>query len=165
MNSRRYIVFGAPGAGKSTLLSCLPRHDRCVAIDLENIGGKEDYSLPEAKQTERNKRKDFLFSLQHIDFRTPLFVGCADVDPRDFPKDFKVVLLHHPNHDGYMAWVKKRDTLWPEKAGQAYTEMYEHMARFEHSGRYDFKLNPSDHADQPDELAKHLWKLINLPRV
>ena len=160
MTSSCYIIFGAPGSGKSTLLSYLPRFGHCSAIDLENIGGKENYDLPEAEQHQRNKRKAFLQHLTQTDFRSPLFIGCADIDPQSFPPQSKVILLHHPNLDHYLAWVGKRDMQRPEKAGQDYEGMHGHISRFQKAGSYHFSINPFEYEGRIDEMARHVWSMI-----
>lgn len=156
-----FLVFGAPGAGKSTLLRTLPKHGRCTAIDLENIGGIENYKLGPPFQTEKRKRLHFLSLLQDVDFKVPLFVGAADLAPREFPKGYEVIFLHHADKAAYHDWVQERDQRQPDKAGQGHLEMYDHMSTYKKNHRPKLDFDPSLFRGEADRFAIAIWDQID----
>ena len=158
----RFIVFGAPASGKSTLLNYLPQHGYCTSIDLENVGGKEaNYEVPLDQRNETLKRLCFLRALINVDFQKPLFVGSADIDAAAFPQGWKVIVLHHQNREGYLAWAKRRDEPRPDKSGQKYEEMHGHLTSYIERTGPSLIFDPSDYQNRPDDLAIEVWKKID----
>jgi len=155
-----YMIYGPPGAGKSTLLQHLPQQGRCVAIDLELVGVTGFNKGPGTLEIARAARRALVRQLTQIDYRAPLFFGCANLGPEDFPADSRIIYLHHPDFEHYMAWADMRNRLQPNAANQDYAGMHAHMTRHMEEGMYDFVIQPAEYPGRPDEMARHVWSLV-----
>ncbi|RBP39102.1 hypothetical protein DES53_110126 [Roseimicrobium gellanilyticum] len=161
MKAKKYLIVGPPGAGKSTLLSWLPSYGICTVVDLENIGGKENYALPTAQQHERNKRVQFLEILEKTDFKHPLFVGCADLDPNPLVTRFEIIFLFHSDKEQYLSWVEKRNLARGDKRGQSEEINYGHMLNFRARQKHKFEFEPARFKGNPGKLASAVWQEID----
>lgn len=116
MEKKRIAIFGPPGVGKSTLIK-FAKNKGILAFDFENFSNEGRLSRARGifKKTEK---------------RQALF-GAADLQPKDFPSDVKLVLILPPKNI-YLERLRERDEMSPHKKGQGGPRVYEGCKKFSH---------------------------------
>jgi hypothetical protein len=146
----KFIIYGPPASGKSTLLRILPTlFENCTSIDLEHVEDKEGR----------------LVMLQHLaclQFKGPLFIGAADIAPKDFPDTFKVVILLYREKSLYLERVVRRNKIRPSKAGQNEDHLFDCFTSVSASKTQWLHIDPACFEEEHELMAKHILEKVGL---
>lgn len=161
---KKFLIAGAPAVGKSTLIKYLPLAGPCLAIDLEEIAGKQVYEGDPNTWTERNKRLKALKEIGAWETNVPVFVGISDLDANTVYHGFEKVLLHFTNTDRYTERVRQRNKDRPDKTGQDEMIQYNHMEESKNAHRFVNIFDPACFDGDHQAFADHIYNtLISAP--
>ena len=149
----KFIIYGPPASGKSTLLRTLPKFvDNCTSIDLELIESKES-------------RIALIQCLSGLDFKGPLFVGAADLAPKEFPPIFRVVTLLYNEKSQYIARVARRIETNPNKANQNEEHLFACFTNALGKNPNWTHVDPVLFEDKHELMAQHVLQRLGIVKV